>query len=148
MRRKIVKSFFKSITDNEDIKWKVKRSSQIDIWRNTLEGKHNIKRQTFKDKWRPYHTFNKSEGRMLLLLKCGLLHFRGHRTSMYKKKNMDTTCPFPLCPAEDTYIHATQCLFNNTRLKSFGDPMWEDYRIRDFLIELNAERIKIGRGIT
>ena len=80
----------------------------------------------------------KTRGKAVLAWRIGSLRFRMLWKGYYEKKNMSTTCPFPLCGSDDTYDHSTRCLFMNTKINN--GIIEEDFRIADYLIRLNNER--------
>ena len=82
-------------------------------------------------------------GRAVFLWKVGALRFRRHWKNYYQAKKMTYMCPFPLCGHEDTYDHATECLFSNVKLTC--NDKNNEYAIADFLVKLNRERVKDHR---
>ena len=126
--------------DNEEIKMIIKRRADLELWLETLDGKLNVKRDSVKDKYRPYHRYGKTRGRMVLLWRIGALKFRRHWREFYKSKGMSIDCPSNLCGIEDTLQHAAQCLFMGSKLRWNGDMETQDYYMADFLVNLSYER--------
>ena len=126
---------------NEDIRDHIKRAHRQKLWRESLTAKFNIKRETWTSGFKPYHNFDKWRGKAILLWRVGMLKFARYQKTYNEKIKKSIYCPHPLCGLEDTYQHAVSCLFTDARLKMAGDQKWEDYRVLEFLISLNAERL-------
>ena len=132
---------------SEHIKCVIKNKAKIDIWREASEGKLNIKRSHYKVKHKPYHEMPKRTGRAILLWRVGMLRFRGNWRVFNLSKNLSVDCPHPLCGEVDTFVHAVECPFMNTKMGDRDENVAEDVRVFRFLYFLNKERMKFQRPI-
>lgn len=126
--------------DNEEIKRIVKMRANIELWKDLIEGKHNIKRESMWERSRQYHRYVKLTGRAILLWRCGMLKFKGYWRDYNERRGAGTKCPHALCGEDDNFWHSTRCQFMDTKLRWWGDKEFIDYSYGKFIIELNHER--------
>ena len=133
--------------DNDTIKCLIRRKAQLELWEESKEGKFSVPRGMPKVKNKPYHRFNRLEGRAILLWRCGMLKFRRYQREYYEKRRQDTSCPFLFCTEEDTMSHALECKFSNVKLQQWFPGSVEDERMIEFILKLNKERLKLERAL-
>ena len=125
--------------DNERIKEHIIRWNDLENWKESMKSKYSVTRMQTVNKFRFYHDFVRSEGRAVLLWRCGALRFRYQWKRYYMKKKQDISCPWWSCNENDTLKHAMECIFMNTKV-DFSLP--KDERMGKFVMQLNRERIK------
>ena len=130
------------IMENDEIKMKIKRNEKFRLWQSTKDGVFNVKRERVNYGWKPYHRYEKREGRAVLLWRCGALYFRRYWRTENEKKKIQMTCPFWLCGEEDTFEHARVCKFMYAKVWRYSDESWEDFCISEFIMRLDHERKK------
>ena len=126
--------------DDDTIKTRVEEENYMQYWKGCLLSNIVICRQRLKTDFKPYHLWPRSDGRSVLLWRCGALRFRSRWRKFNKKNKMDTSCPHPLCPADDNLDHALKCLFMDSKIRGKTDYDIQDDRMCSFLVALNRER--------
>ena len=142
-KEKNVKDIFETYTENQIIKLVIKNWMKGELWFESFKSKWSQTITTTRNVYKPYHYMTRLRGRAVFLWKVGALRFRRHWKNYYQTKKMTYMCPFPLCGHEDTYDHATECLFSNVKLTC--NDKNNEYAIADFLVKLNRERVKDHR---
>ena len=130
--------------DNEFIKREIIKSNDIECWRESMTSRLSTTKMQTVYKYSRYHDFIRSEGRAVLLWRCGALRFKRSWRNFYERKGKDMSCPHPLCAEFDTLEHAKRCPFMLTKVKWEGN---EDKTMASFILRLNRERKKYQRCI-
>ena len=125
---------------SDTIKAKVDECNSMQLMKGCLLSPVTVNRVNLRPSFLPYHQWPRSDGRATLLWRCGALKFKDNWRKYYKKKNVDSSCPHPLCPAPDSFEHAVRCLFMNTRLKREEECNNQDERFSRYVVALNHER--------
>ena len=128
--------------DSDKIKFRVDEENYMQYWKGCLLSNKVINRLRLKTDFKPYHNWPRSNGRAVLLWRCGALRFRDNWKKFNKKNNADNSCPHPLCPAPDTLEHALKCLFMDTKIRGYDPDVYRDDRMCQFIVALNRERLR------
>ena len=125
---------------NDTIRTIAKKNETLKNWEDIKQGHHTIVRKMPRTKNKPYQRFNKKKGRAIMLWRCGMLKFRHYWRNYYQAINQSVTCPHPLCGENDTWLHALECPFMDTKLGPWEKDTSEDDRMVNFIMSLNQER--------
>ena len=137
-----IPSIFEFDVDNETIKFKVKRFAEVESWKSCLSSRLVVSRPFIRLRIRPYYRFNKAEGRAILLWRCGYLKFRDSWRDYHSKRD-GLKCPNSVCPETDNLDHAFKCKFSVIKMQSADTGIPFEKRMARFLLDLNADRLKI-----
>ena len=125
--------------DKKVLKRTVRMAHDSEVWFDCFRSPIIEVRPYFRVRDKSHFGWEKLKSKALLALRTGSLKFKVSWRIYNVKRGIGVNCVNVLCPYEDSFQHAKQCLFYNTVWKeSYQD---SEELTADYLLKLNRERI-------